>query len=206
VASLQQIRAAFAGHAPNTVSPEGLRQAAVAMVLRQAEPGPEVLFIERAEREGDPWSGHMAFPGGRFDPTDRDLRHAAVRETWEEVGLDLSGAEPLGRLDDLHGQRSAGVPSIMIAAFVYHLSGSPALKLNHEVQDVLWIPLPVLHDAARHVEHPLASRAGRNMPGIEVGEPGRHIVWGLTYRFLEVFFEIVGRPLPNRWGEGDLAR
>ena len=179
------------------------------MVLRELEAGPEVLFIERAEREGDPWSGHMAFPGGRFDPGDRDLRHAAVRETWEEVGLDLSEAEPLGRLDDLHGQRSAGVPSIMIAAFVYHLSDSsppPVLKLNHEVQQVLWLPLQELHEAARHVEHPLGSRVGRRMPGIEVGEPGRHIVWGLTYRFLEVFFEVVGRPLQNRWASPEGAQ
>ena len=199
--SLAQIREALAGYAPARVSPDGLRQAAVAMVLREEPSGPEVLFIERAEREGDPWSGHMAFPGGRFDPTDSDLRHAAVRETFEEVGLDLAGAEPLGRLDDLQGHRSTGVPSIMIAAFVYHLPETLSLALNHEVQDVLWFPLEGLHEAWRHVEHPWGEKVGRSMPGIEVGQPGRHVVWGLTYRFLEVFFEVVGRPLPNRWGD-----
>jgi 8-oxo-dGTP pyrophosphatase MutT (NUDIX family) len=203
--SLPEIRSGLARHAPATVPSEGLRQAAVAMVLREAARGPEVLFIERAEREGDPWSGHMAFPGGRFDPGDADLRHAAERETREEVGLELAGAEPLGRLDDLQGHRAAGVPSIMIAAFVYHLPETPPLRLNHEVQDVFWFPLQGLHEATRHVEHPLGARLGRSMPGIEVGQPGRHVVWGLTYRFLEVFFEIVGRPLPDRWGEIDAS-
>ncbi len=73
------------------------------------------------------------------------------------------------------------------------------LSLNHEVQEALWFPLRGLHEVTRHVEHPYRTRLDRSMPGIEVGEPGRHVVWGLTYRFLEVFFEIVGRPLPNRW-------
>ena len=97
----------------------------------------------------------------RFDPTDPDLRHAAERETHEEVGLDLSGAESLGRLDDLHGQRSAGVPSIMIAAFVYHLPETPVLSLNHEVQNALWFPLQGLHEATRHVAYSHGSRLGR---------------------------------------------
>ncbi|MGI9591593.1 MAG: NUDIX hydrolase [Myxococcota bacterium] len=201
--SLDQIRVALSGHEPAVFEAGGLRQAAVAMVLRDAPAGPEVLFIERAEREGDPWSGHMAFPGGRIESGDPDMRFAAERETREEVGLDLVGAERLGRLNDLHGQRATGVPSILIAAFVYHLPETPPLLLNHEVQDVFWFPLLGLHEATHQVEHPLGVRLGRSMPGIEVGEPGRHVVWGLTYRFLEVFFEIVGRPLPDRWRELD---
>lgn len=200
--SVLDIRAALAAHAPVTVSPDGLRRAAVAMVLRDAPRGPEVLFIERAVREGDPWSGHMAFPGGGIEPVDSGLRQAAERETFEEVGLDLSGAERLGRLDDLHGHRAAGVPSIVISAFVYHLPGAPSLLApNHEVQDVFWFPLRALQEGARHVEHPSSRRLGRTMPGIQVGAPGRHVVWGLTYRFLEIFFEIVGAPLPDRWDD-----
>ena len=197
---IERIVAELAAREPRRADPSDYdREAAVSLLLRPAEGGLELLAIKRAESAGDPWSGHMAFPGGRIEPDDRDLRHAAERETLEEVGLDLSGAEPLGRLDDLHGHRAAGVPSIMIAAFVYHLPMAPALSLNHEVQGVFWFPLLELHEAARHVQHPWAERAGRSMPGIEVGEPGRHIVWGLTYRFLEVFFQAVGRPLPDRW-------
>ena len=88
---------------PTLIEDPEHRRAAVAMILRDRPGGPEVLFIERARREGDPWSGHMAFPGGRVDPTDDGVRAAAERETLEEVGIPLRGATTLGRLDDKAG-------------------------------------------------------------------------------------------------------
>ena len=68
---------------------DGTREAAVAAILRPGD-HTEALFILRASREGDPWSGQMAFPGGHKDPEDISIRHTAERETWEEIGLDLS--------------------------------------------------------------------------------------------------------------------
>jgi 8-oxo-dGTP pyrophosphatase MutT (NUDIX family) len=198
--SLDEIRRSLAARAPTTVSARGRLQAAVAMVLRGATASPDVLFIERARREGDPWSGHMAFPGGRVDPGDPSPRSAAERETLEEVGLDLSRAEPLGRLDDLQGHRAAGVPKMVISAFVYHLSEPPPLSPNHEVREAFWFPVASLHDADRQVPYRMPLAGETPFPGIRVGDPERHVVWGLTYRFLEVFFEVVGRPLSNRWG------
>jgi hypothetical protein len=115
--------------------------------------------------------------------------------------VDLAAAERLGRLDDLHGHRAAGVPQLVISAFVYHLPAPPPLAPNHEVREAFWFPLRALHAEERQVEYPMPW-AGRRFPGILVGEPERHIVWGLTYRFLERFFEVTGRPLANRWGEG----
>lgn len=199
--SLDEIRVALAAHAPVTVSDAALRRAAVAMILRGAARAPEVLFIERAERSGDPWSGHMAFPGGRVDPGDAGARSAAEREAREEVGLDLRGAERLGRLDDLHGRHHAGVPRLLISAFVYHLPDPPPLAPNREVRDVLWFPLVELQRPERHVPWRIQGYQGPSFPGIVVGDPDRQVVWGLTYRFLEVFFRTVGRPLPDRWGE-----
>jgi 8-oxo-dGTP pyrophosphatase MutT (NUDIX family) len=195
MASLDEIRRALAAHEPRTVSAVEKRRAAVAIVLCRRSGEPEVLFIERAQRRGDPWSGHMAFPGGRVEPGDPDPRRAAERETLEEVGLDLSSAEWLGRLDDLHGHHVPGVPELVISAFVYHHPGPSELVLNHEVREAFWFPIASLLDSERHVDYPAYQLGGLPYPGILVGDPERHVVWGLTYRFLEFFFEVMGRPL-----------
>ena len=170
------------------------------MVLRQAGDRPEVLFIERARCEGDPWSGHMAFPGGRVESGDASARVAAERETREEVGLRLGAAERIGRLDDMEGHHVSGEASLVISAFVYRLREPQTVTLNHEVHQAIWFPVADLLDAERHVSYTGFRLNGSTPPGILVGEPERHVVWGLTYRFVETFFEIVGTPLPNRWG------
>jgi 8-oxo-dGTP pyrophosphatase MutT (NUDIX family) len=199
--SIVEIRRRLASHRPALHPAAGRRQAAVAMILRENGGAPEVLFIERASHEGDPWSGHMAFPGGRVDPGDPDPRAAAERETLEEVGLALAQAEPLGRLDDMGGQHAAGSDLLLISAFVYRIDGDRPLAPNHEVREAFWFPLTSLLDPVRFVERRAVRAQTHLFPGILVGEPGRHVVWGLTYRFLESFFEIVGRPFPDRWKE-----
>jgi 8-oxo-dGTP pyrophosphatase MutT (NUDIX family) len=197
--SLAEIRSALSAHEPETLPAPPTAHAAVAVILCEVDGAPEVLFIERAKREGDPWSGHMAFPGGRLGPADEGARNAAERETLEEVGVSLAGAEALGRLDDLRGHPAAARSgAAVISAFVYHLADLCPLTPNWEVEQAFWFPLASLFDPERRVEYPVAW-GGLHYPGILVGEPERHVVWGLTYRFLEVFFEIIGRPLPNRY-------
>jgi 8-oxo-dGTP pyrophosphatase MutT (NUDIX family) len=195
VPHLEEIRSALGAHEPRILSAAGKSQASVAMVLRGASRDTEVLLIERARREGDPWSGHMAFPGGRLEASDPHSRGAAERETLEEVGLALSRANQLGRLDDLEGHHRGGAAGMVISAYVYHLLAPAALVKNHEVEEAFWVPLRLLRDESRHVEFPYAPAAGRRFPGIVVGQPERHVVWGLTYRFLEIFFDILDRPL-----------
>ena len=194
-----EICRALAAHVPSPMSSEGKRQAAVAMVLRGAHGGLEVLFIERARHEADPWSGHMAFPGGRVDPDDPDPRAAAERETYEEVGLEIGDARYVGRLPDLAGRGAAGEHGLVISGHVYCLEQEAPLVIDTaEVQQAFWFPLFDLQAPERHVPHTYPG-AEVEFPGILVGEPGRHVVWGLTYRFLEEFFSIVGAPLPSRW-------
>jgi 8-oxo-dGTP pyrophosphatase MutT (NUDIX family) len=197
--TVDEIRNSLAAHRPEIRSAKDARRAAVAVVLREVEGSAEVLFIERAHRSDDPWSGHMAFPGGRVDPGDRDDRSAAERETLEEVGVSLDSARYLGRLTDLEGRHSGRPAGLVISAHVYYLQEPRRLVLNSEVREAFWFPISELLDPDRHVDyaHPLAGRIP--FPGILVGEPERHVVWGLTYRFLEVLLEIAGRPLPPRW-------
>lgn len=196
---LQRVRASLASYTPRLLAEDGCSQAAVALVLRAAPEAPEMLLIERARREGDPWSGHMAFPGGRVERADASVREAAERETFEEVGIDLAGAEILGRLDDLEGRHAGKPVSLVISAFVYHAPAPEKIEVSPEVEAALWVPVSALADPAHHVEYAYPSAGGAHYPGIVVGDPERHVVWGLTYRFLEIFFQAVERPLPDRW-------
>ena len=199
VHTIEQIRQSLATHQPKTLSADGVRQAAVAIVLRGSGPGPELLFIERARHEGDPWSGHMAFPGGRVEPADRDSRRTAERETQEEVGLSLASAAYLGQLDDLEGRHAGRPAQMVISAHIYHLDEPARVVPNHEVQEVIWFPVAGLLEPDRQVDYPVSN--GAHFPGILVGRPERHIVWGLTYRFVELLMRLLGNPIPERWIE-----
>ena len=195
--TIEGVRRALAAH--RAEEREAEMRAAVAVVLRPGADGEaEVLLIERALKEGDPWSGHMAFPGGRQDPTDPAPRGTAERETLEEVGLDLAGAELLGRLDDLEGRQAGRAVGLVISAFVYHVPEPPPLVVcSEEVQSAFWVPLPQLRDPARQVAYHFRHELGPlDMPGIRVGDADPHVVWGLTYRFVEIFLALLGRPLP----------
>jgi hypothetical protein len=134
-----------------------------------------------------------------MDAEDSSPRRAAERETLEEVGLSLERADYLGRIDDLQGRPESSSSNLVVSAHVYHLQDVAEMELNHEVAAAFWFPLVDLHDDDRHVEHPYGVGKGIVMPGILVGEPERHIVWGLTYRFLEIFFGALEVPLPARW-------
>jgi 8-oxo-dGTP pyrophosphatase MutT (NUDIX family) len=196
--NLRDIRSRLATHSPLLL--DGSSRAAVAMVLRERADGPEVLLIERSRKESDPWSGHMAFPGGRLD-TGETIEQAARRETHEEVGLSLHDADPLGRLDDLTGRRAGASMGLIISAFVFHHHGeTPLVYQEAEVAEALWVPVSELSAPDRHIHKAFHGTGGMAFPGIVVGDPDRHIVWGLTYRFIEVFHRVVGRPFPNRWG------
>ena len=194
---VDDIRRALLRYEPTLREGGLLRRAAVAIVLTHNAGSLDLLLIERARRAGDPWSGQMAFPGGRVDVADATTRAAAERETLEEVGLSLAGSEFLGRLDDLPGS-PAPAGDFAVSAFVFYASDLSALALNHEIQDAFWFPLNSLSDRERHIDHPATVESDRLFPGILVGEPGRHVVWGLTYRFLDQLLEILGRPLPER--------
>ena len=204
VPSLDEIRRRVAAYQPELVEGSDRARAAVAVILRRnrERSGAELLFIERAKREGDPWSGHMAFPGGRVDPGDRDTREAAERETLEEVGLSLAGSAYLGRLDDLQGRPARPTGALVVSAHVFLTDDPPPLSLNREVEEAFWFPVSALLEPSRHIIYPHARFEDRELPGILIGTPDRHIVWGLTYRFLDILLAVAGKPLPDqRWGE-----
>ena len=165
---------------------QGLR-AAVAAVLRPKGDDAEILFIRRAERDGDPWSGHMAFPGGRRQ-RDESLLTTATRETLEEVGLDLTRARPVTRLPDLLPYTQMPAP-IIVTPFVFALSDDPPLTPNEEVAEALWAPLDsVLRREPAITFHYSKGDFTLDLPAIDL--EGR-IVWGLTYRMIEMLADAV---------------
>ena len=166
-------------------------RAAVAAVFRRGEGDLELLFIERAAHDGDPWSGHMAFPGGRVDLTDPSTHATAERETREELDLDLRSADCLGSLSDVDGGRAVG-RALTVSGHCYLFPGErPALTPNHEVAEALWVPLTTLLDPGRHIDYRYP-RSGGRFPGIQL-DADHQVVWGLTLRFLGDLFHRLDR-------------
>jgi 8-oxo-dGTP pyrophosphatase MutT (NUDIX family) len=197
---IDHVRRKLAGHSPEPLSIPEHKKAGVAVVLREGPRSAEVLLIERAHHPSDPWSGHMAFPGGRMDDSDESTRATAARETFEEVGLSLEGAEYLGHVDELTGNRRR-TPRLVVAAHAFHVRDHGELTLDPtEVQQALWFPLAGLHDRERQVEHVIQDMPEARFPGVLVGEPGRHVVWGLTFRFLDRMLQTIEHPFDRTWG------
>lgn len=164
------------------------KPAAVAMVLRESTIGLDMLFIERARHPNDPWSGNIGFPGGRRDPSDTNLRCTAERETMEEVGIDLGSARYLGQLSDIVGQN---LP-VRVSCFVYGVCGPVRTMLSDEVSDAFWFSLTEL--TAHHRQVTSNVRFGDRVmdaPAIDLGLPGKPVLWGITYRFVGQFRQII---------------
>jgi 8-oxo-dGTP pyrophosphatase MutT (NUDIX family) len=142
----------------------------------------ELLVMQRATRAGDPWSGQLSFPGGRWDPGDGSLLHTALREMAEETGLALSPAQILGELDELR-PRTPVLPPIIVRPFVAALESVPQLAPNEEVADLFWVPLSTLLDPARRVRSSVMA-AGLRMQVEGIDLDGR-LLWGMTDRILQ---------------------
>ena len=154
--------------------------AAVAAIL-VADDDPSLLFIQRVSHDRDPWSGHIAFPGGRIEESDQTSRAAAERETQEEIGLDLREASRIGRLADITGST---IP-LCVACHVYGIGALPPLDLNYEVEDAFDIRLSSLADRQRWLEADFEIKGERrSYPAIDLGIEGKPLLWGLTYRFV----------------------
>ncbi len=172
------------------------RCAAVAAIVRPAETGAELLLIRRARHERDPWSGHMALPGGHHEEHDLDLVATALRETQEEVGLRLDrDGEWLGALDRARAVGGRG-PGFEILPLVFALSREvddvELVPNPREVDSIVWARLEDLLSPAAHTSFTHSGHDGeqRQFPAFDVRG---HVVWGLTYRILTNLLGVWGR-------------
>jgi 8-oxo-dGTP pyrophosphatase MutT (NUDIX family) len=188
-------------HRPHKEAGTPVARASVAMVLAESGDEVDLLLIHRATRDDDPWSGHMAFPGGRRDPGDADVVHTAVRETLEEVGIDLGGGgRLLAHLDELRAVARHRPLDLVITPVVFALARKQDPKPNpREVAGAIWVPLSFFH-------RPEATGVyRRTLDGVENQYPcyeyQGYQIWGLTYRILEGFLGLL--PAPAAPGESD---
>jgi 8-oxo-dGTP pyrophosphatase MutT (NUDIX family) len=169
-------------HVLRSLSDEQGANAAVAVLLKEDMEGFSVMFVKRVESAVDPWSGQMAFPGGKRDEKDVDLKQTVVRETLEEMGIDLlDRCRFLGVLTAL---RSRPRPDLTILPFVVLVEYEPRVKLNKkELEDFCWIPFEKLVQSKTSVKFDFGE-----FPACSVRSG---VIWGLTYRILENLFTIV---------------
>jgi 8-oxo-dGTP pyrophosphatase MutT (NUDIX family) len=189
---LDLVRARLSAAGPPRPLGDATARAAVAVVLRDLGGGADVLLIRRAEDPRDPWSGHMAFPGGRQDPSDPDLLATALRETREEIGLSLAEqGEPIGQLPDLPAIARGRPVGLVISPFVFALRGAPELSPNDEVAEIHWSPIAPLLRGERRTSFPYVHEGKRfEFPAHRVAD---RVVWGLTHQMLESFFALLRR-------------
>jgi 8-oxo-dGTP pyrophosphatase MutT (NUDIX family) len=158
-------------------------RASVVLILHPEPEDVRLLLIRRAQRDGDPWSGHMALPGGHREAKDEDDLRTALRETEEEIGLDLAqSAKLIGALDDIRASARGHTLDLVITPFVYQVGASPSFSASDEVAEVVWVSLSALANGTHFICHPVELQ-GRVavFPGWNVAD---QIVWGLTYRIL----------------------
>lgn len=160
---------------------------AVAIVLTRETPA-RVLLIQRAIRPGDPWSGHMAFPGGRKSGSDQSLQETAHRETYEETGINLPDPSDFPSLRDWITKSHSSARPMTVTPFVYYLDAPCVTSINHEVAEIVWLPLDVFrqHDIRKKMRW----KIGRISLPVQYVPYENRRVWGLTLAMID---DLVGR-------------
>ena len=177
-------------HAVEAPEEPGVRKAAVALIFRAGDDGsPELLFIKRAEYPGDPWSGQIAFPGGREETGDASLQETAIRETREETGIDLAReGTVIGVLDDLR-PRTVRLPAVVVRPYVTVLERREPLELSSEVALAFWIPFGSLAHKEAWQEDTVSARGVQINARVFRHED--HVIWGMTERILAQLLELL---------------
>ena len=172
----------------DSTPPEAASRAAVALI-RTIAPDPEYLLLRRASNPADPWSGHFALPGGRWEAGDRDLLDTCIRETFEETGIRLEPGHLVKPLSMAVAGSHMGRP-MDVAPFLFEVPEKPVLALDAvEIAEFHWLAQSYLRDPAnRHRAAMSLARPDLTFPCIRVGT-GDGAIWGFTYGVLEKFWE-----------------
>jgi len=157
---------------------ESKRLAAVSVIVA-GEESPRTLLIKRAEHTDDPWSGQIAFPGGKMNESDNSARETAVRETREEVGLDLAAGARFAGYFVPFRTHTGGMDVIPL---VFLMKREVEVTPNGEVSEYRWVGLKEFLLPSSASTYRLKTRGfSSDMPAFAVGD---FVVWGLTHRII----------------------
>lgn len=186
--AIQEIIEQLSAHHPRRIPGRNrLTQAAVAAILNDHDGELKILLVKRASRPGDPWSGDMAFPGGRRQLEDPNTLATAIRETQEETGLLLNETDCIARLSDVVTRKHEHWRPMIVSPYLFQLSAQQAsektLELNQELQSRIWVPLHVLFDEQQRKT--MRWRLGpMNVKAPCLHYEG-HRIWGLTLLMID---------------------
>ncbi|MEM1583801.1 MAG: CoA pyrophosphatase [Nitrososphaerota archaeon] len=156
----------------------GVNKAAVVVLYIIERGTPEILFVVRKISENDRWSGQVAFPGGRWEPVDRDLIDTARRELLEETSIDLdSDVEILAILKEVS---PSNMPELKVIPFLVRASSKPPINLSEELSTYFWATIGELERVQASIMLPDGS--WKSVLGFRKDE---WIIWGMTARILE---------------------
>ena len=179
------------------------KRSAVAIVLdHDVVEKASILLIKRAEHEADPWSGHMAFPGGRYESVDKNGLETAKREMSEEVGFDIDCPDQglkidgkfVGRLSDVRTTKRVTPKTMVVSPYVFKVSSQPQLQPNYEVAETVWVPFSYFANVDNRDVYEF-DHQGRNirMPCYRYEDK---VIWGLTLSMIDEFIRLYGVDVP----------
>ncbi len=167
---------------PAKLGRESVRRAAVVLFLDFLEDQVLLLLIRRAVRANDPWSGQMAFPGGRMSCRDGCLEDTLIREVQEEVGVNIHDRDLLGTMSDVRSTRRP----VLVTPYIVLLKRRVTLALNRdEVADATWVSVSDLARCKIVRRQVRTSEGWREADGIEYDG---HFIWGMTLRMINDLF------------------
>lgn len=162
-----------------------LRPAAVLVAVMERPHGLTVLFTRRSSRLRA-HAGQVSFPGGRREDADEGPAATALRESYEEVGLDTSRVRLVGYLDDY-----PTITRFLVTPVVGLVSGDAVITPDRvEVEEVFEVPLGFLLDA-RNYQRRTVVRGGRRVPYWALSHGG-HVIWGATAGMLRNLLDKLG--------------
>jgi len=149
-----------------------------------------MLMIRRAIRKGDPWSGDMGFPGGRFSTKkDKNIYKTGIRELYEETGVAIEdGLENIGRLSDLLTKAHEKMAPMIITPFIFKINKTPDLKKNYEVEELIWIPLSYFFNQQNRAT--MEVRKGKFKWSFPSYIYDRKCIWGLSLSMIDELRDI----------------